>query len=86
MTGILAGHLPPADGGYGTFAFCGGTWDELLETSGCPEASAVFFYNKPDGTFAVWIPGTDVMTVNAELLGIFPGTIPAGTIFTARCV
>lgn len=86
LTGILLGNLPPGDGGYGTFAFCGGTFDELLTTSECPEESAVFFYNKPDGDFAVWIPGSGVAAVNAEIMDIFEDdTIPAGTIFTARC-
>lgn len=87
LTGILTGNLPLAGGGFGTFAFCGGTFEELLITSGCPEETAVFFYNKPDGAFAVWIPGSGVAVVNEEILDIFPGdAIPEGTIFTARCV
>ncbi len=44
---ILYGNQPPAGGGFGTFAFCGGTWEQLLEASGCPEATSVFFYNTP---------------------------------------
>ena len=84
--GILFGNKPPLGGGYGTFAFGGGTFEQLLATSGCPSVSAVFFYNKPDGAFAVWIPGTTVSLVNQEIIGIFSATIPSGTIFTARCV
>lgn len=86
---ILYGFPPP--GGkdeFGTFAFCGGTYEQLLDASGCPEATAVFFYNKPDGGFAVWIPGTDVSSVNDEIFSIFPNVhtpIPEGTIFTAKC-
>jgi hypothetical protein len=86
---ILYGNQPPAGGGFGTFAFCGGTYEQLLDASGCPEATAVFFYNKADGGFAVWIPGTDVSSVNDEILSIFPNVhtpIPEGTIFTAKCV
>jgi hypothetical protein len=86
---ILYGFPPP--GGkdeFGTFAFCGGTYDQLLEASGCPEATAVFFYNTPSGDFVVWIPGTDVESVNDAIFAIFPmehTPIPQGTIFTAKC-
>ena len=86
--GILYGNKPPAGGGFGTFAFGGGTFEQLLLASGCPKATAVFFYNKPSGSFAVWIPGTDVSTVNDEIFMIFPNEhqpIPKGTIFTAKC-
>lgn len=83
--GISYGFKPPA-GGYGTFAFCGGTFAELLDASDCPSTTAVFFYNKADGGFAVWIPASDVLVVNEEILGIWPlDIIPEGTIFTARC-
>jgi len=85
---ILYGSTPPANGGFGTFSFGGGTLSQLLNASGCPEATSVFFYNKPDGTFAVWIPGSGVEIVNDEFLDIFDGTppVPEGTIFTAKCV
>ncbi len=85
---ILFGSPPPEDGGFGTFAFSCGTLEELLTASGCPEATATFFYNKPDGSFAVYIPGSEVAVVNAEFLGIFDGdpTIDETTIFTAKCV
>ena len=54
---ILFGTKPPAAGGFGTFAFAGGTFAQLLSASGCPQATAgLFFYNKPDGAFATWIP------------------------------
>jgi hypothetical protein len=85
---ILYGNKPPAGGGFGTFAFCGGSWEALLEASGCPEATSVFFYNTPEGDFEVWIPGSDVAAVNAEILARWPDThhpIPEGTIFTAKC-
>jgi hypothetical protein len=86
--GIITGSAPPATGGYGTFVFCGGSFAELLEASGCPAATAVLYYNRPDGGFAVWIPGSQVSIVNAEIFSIFRGSvpIPRGTIFTARCV
>lgn len=47
----------------------------------------MFFYNKPDGSFAAWVTGSAVAVVNAEFLGIFSGTpdIEANTIFSARC-
>jgi len=87
-TGILYGFKPPAAGGFGTFAFCGGTYAQLLAASGCPAATSAFFYNKPSGTFAVWIPGSEVAAANAEIYSIFPSEhtpIPAGTIWTAKC-
>jgi hypothetical protein len=87
IIGYSAGTLPPLSGGFGTFAFCGGPFADLLATSGCPMSTSVFFYNKPDGSFAVWIPGTTVAAANAEILAIFPGdAVAAGTIFIARCV
>lgn len=83
--GIAYGFAPPANG-YGTFAFCGGTFAELLATSECPETTAVFFWNRPGGDFAVWIPGSDVAVVNGVILSVWAGDlIPEGTIFTARC-
>jgi hypothetical protein len=86
--GILYGNQPPAGGGFGTFAYCGGSWEGLLDASGCPEATSVFFYNDPSGGFEVWIPGSDVAAVNAEILARWPNEhdpIPEGTIFTAKC-
>jgi hypothetical protein len=85
---ILFGYPPPRDGGFGTFAFSGGTFEQLLSVSGCPETTSIFFYNKTDGGFAAWIPGADVAAVNAEFLAIFPGSppLPDHVIFTARCV
>jgi hypothetical protein len=89
---ILAGFPPPAGGGFGTFEFCGGTYEQLFDASNCPgpmsASLSAFFYNKPSGTFAVWIPGSTVAAVNAEFMTIFPNQdipIPAGTIFTAKC-
>ena len=84
---ILFGSKPPAGGGFGTFALNCGDVTDLVTASACPQATAVFFYNKPDGTFAVYIPGTSIAAVNAEFLGIFNGTpdIEDNTIFTAKC-
>lgn len=86
--GIIGGNKPPVAGGFGTFAFGGGTFAQLLEASECPEETATFFYNKPDGSFAVYIPGSDVTIVNEEFLGIFNGepAIDETTIFTAKCM
>jgi hypothetical protein len=85
---IVYGFRPPSSGGYGTFSFGGGTFDELLAAAGCPRSTSVFFFNKRDGGFAAWIPGAEVTAVNAEFLAIFAGTppLPDGSIFTARCV
>ncbi len=84
---ILFGTAPPPGGGFGTFALNCGSLEQLVDASGCPEATAVFFFNKPDGAFAVYIPGSAVVVVNAEFVGIFNGTpdIETSTIFTAKC-
>lgn len=84
---ILFGSAPPASGGFGTFALNCGSTEQLLDASGCPEATAVFFYNKPDGTFVVWVTGSTVAAVNAAFLDLFSGTpdIEDATIFSARC-
>lgn len=85
---IVYGFRPPSGGGYGTFSFGGGTFEELLTATGCPRSTSVFFFNKQDGRFAVWIPGALVGAVNEEFLALFGGTppLPDGSIFTARCV
>jgi hypothetical protein len=85
---ILFGSAPPPGGGFGTFAFDCGSLEELVAASGCPEETATFFYNKPDGGFAVYIPGTEIGIVNEEFMTIFSGdpAIEETTIFTAKCV
>ncbi len=83
--GIIGGAKPPAGGGFGTFAFGGGTFAQLLVASECPEESATFFYNKPDGTWAVYIPAA-LDAANEEIMTLFPGnSIPSGTLFTGKC-
>jgi hypothetical protein len=91
--GILHGFQPPPGGGFGTFAFCGGSFAQLYAASGCPSpratSTAAFFYNTPAGGWAVWIPGSQVAAVNAAIFAIFPQehqAIPEGTIFTVKCV
>ncbi len=85
--GIIAGNKPPAGGGFGSFSFGGGTFEQLLTASGCPKETSAFFYNKPDGTFAAYIPGTAITVVNEAVMALFPNnTIPLGTIFIGRCV
>jgi hypothetical protein len=75
---IVGGNKPP----YG-----GGSFASLVTASGCPAATSAFFQNKADGSFAVYIPGTQVSVVNAEIEALFPGdNITLGTIFIGRCV
>ncbi len=84
--GIIGGNKPPAGGGFGTFAFGGGTFAQLLAASECPEETATFFYNKPDGAYAVYIPAAPDVA-NEEFVTLFPNdTIPTGSIFTGKCV
>jgi hypothetical protein len=84
--GIISGNKPPLDGGFGTFAFGGGTFEQLLAASECPEETATFFYNKPDGAYAVYIPAA-LDVANEEIMTLFPGdSIPSGTLFTTKCI
>lgn len=87
--GVLYGSRPPAQGGYGTFAFCGGTLDELLEATRCLRAGDLegiaIWHNLVTGEFVVWLPAAEVGAASAAFLAAFPGEIPAGTIFIARC-
>ena len=84
---IIGGNKPPAAGGFGTFIYGGGSFQLMVQASGCPAATAAYFHNKADGTFAVYIPGTEVSVVNAEITAMFPGdNIALGTIFIGRCV
>lgn len=84
--GIIGGNKPPAGGGFGTFIFGGGTSAQLLAASECAEETATFFYNKPDGTFAVYIPAA-LDVANEEFVTLFPNDmIPTGSIFTGKCV
>jgi hypothetical protein len=83
---IAFGTPPPPGGGFGTFSFGGGSFGQLVAASECPVATSVFFHNKASGAFAVWIPGTQVAIVNAEMLAMFPNGLPEGIIFTAKCV
>jgi hypothetical protein len=86
---ILFGNVPP--GGnfeWGTFAYCGGTFETLVEVSGCDADTAIFWYNTPAGGWEQYVPGSDVAAVNAAIFARFPGehgSIPHGTIFTAAC-
>jgi hypothetical protein len=82
--GILLGDAPTGSG-FATFAFGGGSFEQLLEASGCPEATSTFFYNRPDGGFSVWVPGATIVEVNANILALFASGIPAGAIFSASC-
>jgi hypothetical protein len=84
---IIGGNKPPAGGGFGSFVYGGGSFADLVTASGCPQESAAYFYNKPNGSFAVYIPGTQVSIVNQDIMGLFPNdSIPLGTIFLGRCV
>ncbi len=84
---IIGGNKPPISGGLGTFIYGGGSFALMVQASGCPTETSAFFHNKADGSFAVYIPGTQVSVVNEEVNTLFPGdNIPLGTIFLGRCV
>lgn len=82
--GFLSGSIP-ADGGFGLVVFAGGTNDDLLEASGCPEATATFWATD-DGEFVTFIPGAAVSAVNTAWNSLFPGQIPANTALIGRCL
>ncbi len=84
---IISGNKPPASGGFGSFVYSGGTFAQLLTASGCPAATSAFFHNAADGSFFVWVPGSQVAVVNEPIMAHFPNdAISTGTIFIGRCV
>jgi len=75
---------PAPEGGYGTFVFCGGTYEELQTVADCE--GSIFWHNTPDGGFIVWIPDSEVEAVNTEWEAFFPdNVIPYGTIIINQC-
>lgn len=82
---IVNGSIP-ASGGFGLIVFGGGTNAELLEASGCPEATATFYATNGAGGFVTYIPGSGVAAVNAAWNALFPSEIPALTPLVGKCV
>ena len=81
----LVGGEIPAAGGFGIAISSGGTGEELLIASGCPAATAAFYFTF-DGRFVAYVPGAAVSAVNAEFLARFPGgAIPPATPLIGRC-
>lgn len=81
--GLLAGSIPEG-GGFGLIVFGGGTNAELVEASGCPEATATFWATS-GGDFVPFIPGAAVDAVNDAWNELFGGTIPYNTALAGRC-
>jgi hypothetical protein len=80
---IISGSIPPT-GGFGIIVFGGGTNDQLVAASGCPEETAVFWATS-EGVFVPFIPGTDIGAVNEDWNALFPEGIPANTGLVGRC-
>lgn len=83
-TYFLSGSIPK-DGGFGLVVFSGGTNDDLVEVSGCPEETATFWATD-DGDFVTFIPGAAVSAVNNAWNNLFAGEIPSNTALIGRCV
>lgn len=81
---IISGSIPIA-GGFGLFVFGGGTNQQLLTASGCPQATATFFSTNA-GAFVVYIPGTGVQAVNAAWNALYANGVPATTALIGKCV
>jgi hypothetical protein len=82
---IVAGSVP-SDGGFGVVVFSGGTFDQLVEASGCPVSRVVFWVTQ-GGQFLVYIPGSAVAAPSADFMAAFPGNfIPPLTPLIGRCV
>lgn len=81
---IISGSIP-VSGGFGLFVFGGGTNQQLLTASGCPQATATF-YSTNNGGFVVYIPGSGVQAVNAAWNALYTNGIPATTALIGKCV
>lgn len=84
-TGALSGGAIPPDGGFGLAVFRGGTATQLVQATGCPATTAVFYFTA-GGAFVLYVPGTAVTSVNEAFLATFPGgAVPANTAFLGKC-
>jgi hypothetical protein len=81
---ILSGSIPAS--GFGLIVFGGGTNEQLVEASGCPEATATFYATNSSGGFVTYIPGSGVAVVNAAWNTMFEEGIPALTPLAGKCV
>jgi len=81
---IISGSIP-LSGGFGLFVFGGGTSQQLVTASGCPQATATF-YTTNVGGFVVYIPGSGVQAVNAAWNALYASGIPATTALIGKCV
>jgi hypothetical protein len=84
QTGTIISGSIPQTGGFGIIVFGGGTNDELVMASGCPEETAVFWATS-NGEFVTFVPGSDVDVVNDAWNDLFPSGIPANTGLIGRC-
>lgn len=80
---IISGGIPA--GGFGLFVFGGGTNEQLVDASGCPEATVTFYATNAQGGFVTYIPGSNVQAVNAAWNALFPSGIPAMTALIGKC-
>jgi uncharacterized protein YraI len=81
---IESGFIPLA-GGFGLIVFGGGTTAQLVAASGCPVATAAFWATNSDGSFDVYVAGTQVVSVNAVWNARFGHSLPTGTPLLGRC-
>ena len=81
--GFISGSIPK-DGGFGLVVFGGGSNDDLIEASGCPEETATFWATD-DGDFVTFIPGAAVSAVNNAWNTLFVDEIPYNTALIGRC-
>lgn len=82
---IISGSIP-IGGGFGLIVFGGGTNQQLLTASGCPQATATFYATNAQGGFVTYIPGSGVQAVNATWNALFNNGIPATTALIGKCV
>jgi hypothetical protein len=84
QTGTIISGSIPQTGGFGIIVFGGGSNDQLVSASGCPEETAVFWATS-NGEFVTFVPGSDVDIVNDAWNDLFPSGIPANTGLIGRC-
>lgn len=85
QVGAAPGPINLPARGFGLFVFAGGTSEQLLTATGCPQASAAYYATNPAGEFVVYVPGTSIGAVNAAWRALFPASIPANTPLVGRC-
>lgn len=83
--GTAASNTIPRTGGLGFIVFNGGTLAQLVTASGCPSATAAFYFTVA-GEFISYVPAAPTVVNAAVMANFVGGTVPAGTAALGKCV